>query len=96
MIEVKDINSSKKKFSTNTNCKASKPKIFLLAKIYTNKREKKTVENSPMFLSKKTMRFVVEKNEDNKKNFHKTKIQMKGDGRKKSMISFWTGLSNMA
>ena len=39
MLQVKDIQSSTKIFSTNTNCKTPKPKIFLFAKVYTPKVE---------------------------------------------------------
>ena len=72
MLEVKDMHSLKKTFSTNSysNSKASKPKIFSFKKIYTHRmeKEKKEKENSIKFLNKKAMRFVVEKDEEcNKK-----------------------------
>ena len=63
MFDKRDIASSKKPFFENSTCKKNKPKIFFSKKIYTHKREKEEKENSILFLSKKTLRFVVEKNE---------------------------------
>ena len=95
MFEVKDIQSSKKIFSTNTNCKVSKPKIFLLTKMYTPKIEtgKRKAENSPLFLNKKSMRFVVQKNGDNKKNFHENDITNEGRWTKEEHDKFLDGIA---
>ena len=93
MFQVKDIHSSKKIFSTNTNCKVSKPKIFLFTKMYTPKIEtEKKAENSPLFLSKKSMRFVVQKNEDNKKNIQENENTNEGRWTKEEHDKFLDGI----
>ena len=72
IFDMKNISCTDKNIRTTTNCNigdsnknSSKNKIFLSKKIYTPKNEKeKQKENSILFLSRKSLRFVVEKGEE--------------------------------
>ena len=81
MNDIKDDPSLKAKLSLNKDKiinaqkkNSFKKKIFFYKKIYKNKQETNK-ENSIQFLSKKTLRFKVEKSED----YHKKKLQENGD-----------------
>ena len=93
MFDIRNENSSNKQFCENSNCNNNKPRIFFSKKIYTNKMETKEKENSILFLSKKTMRFVVERNEEhNKKKLVENEDTNEGRWSKEEHDNFLDGI----
>ena len=95
MLDIRDEKSSNNQFWKNSNCKINKPKIFFFKKIYTHKmeKEKKEKENSILFLSKKALRFVVEKNEEyNKKKLVENEDTNEGRWSKEEHEKFLDGI----
>ena len=93
MFEVKNLHSPKKISSMNSNCIAPKPKIFMFKKI-NNLRLEKARENTIKFLSKKALRFVVEKNEDyNKKKLNENDAMNEGRWAEEEHDKFLDGIA---
>jgi SHAQKYF class myb-like DNA-binding protein len=93
MSEVKNLHSPKKISSINSNYIAPKPKIFMIKKI-NNLRLEKARENTIKFLSKKALRFVVEKNEEyNKKKLNENDEMNEGRWAEEEHDKFLDGIA---
>ena len=93
MSEVKNLHSPKKITNINSNYIAPKRKIFMIKKI-NNLRLEKARENTIKFLSKKALRFVVEKNEDyNKKKLNENDAMNEGRWAEEEHDKFLDGIA---
>ena len=94
MFEIKNLHFPKKINSINSNCIAKKPKIFVIKKINNLRLEKENEkENTIKFLSQKTFRFVVERNEEyNKKKLNENDLMNEGRWAEEEHEKFLDGI----